>query len=171
MSRRLRPLGAFAMAALIGLIGAGCSNDENGSNNAAAYKKGVKFAECMRHNGVKAFPDPDASGALTIDGVLNGSSLNPNSAAWKKAVNACSHLEPPGFTGEKRSAPEQKEALVFARCMRKNGVKDFPDPANGEPLVDTNKIPSSERPGGRTIIRAAMRKCGPLVHVAAGGQG
>jgi hypothetical protein len=38
----------------------------------------VKLAECMRENGVSEFPDPDASGNLTIDGVLNGSSPDPN---------------------------------------------------------------------------------------------
>ena len=30
----------------------------------------MKFSECMRENGVKEFPDPDASGELTIDGVV-----------------------------------------------------------------------------------------------------
>jgi hypothetical protein len=38
-------------------------------------------------------------------------------------------------------------------------VKDFPDPVNGEPLVDTTKIPSSDAPGGMTILNAAMQKC------------
>jgi hypothetical protein len=125
----------------------------------------------MRHNGVKEFPDPDASGALTIDGVLNGSSVDPNSPAVRKAIDACKHLEPPGFTGRKRSAPEQKKALEFAQCIRKSGVKDFPDPVNGEPLVDTNKIPSSNRPGGKTILNAAMHKCGAIMGLAAGGHG
>jgi hypothetical protein len=173
MSRKLRPLAAFAMAALIGLTGAGCSNkpSESGSNNATTYENAVKFAECMRHNGVKQFPDPDASGELTIDGIANRSSLDPNTAALKKAISACKDLEPPGFTGRKRNAPEQKAALEFAQCIRKNGVKDFPDPVNGEPLVDTHKISSSNRPGGRSILRAAMKKCAPLVRVAAGGQG
>ena len=78
MSRTLRPLAALAIVAL---IGAGCSNesDENGSagdTNAASQEQAVKFAECMRDNGITEFPDPDASGELTIDGVVNGSSLD-----------------------------------------------------------------------------------------------
>ena len=52
----------------------------------------MKFTECMRDNGVSAFPDPDASGALTIDGVINGSSLDPSTAAWKQAIGACKDL-------------------------------------------------------------------------------
>ena len=63
----------------------------------------MKFAECMRDNGVSEFPDPDASGELTIDGVVNGSSLDPSGAAWKQAIAACKDLQPPGFTGGKRS--------------------------------------------------------------------
>src|SRR5207244_3150640 len=42
----------------------------------------------------------------------------------------------------------QKAALAFAQCIRDNGVRDFPDPAKTEPLVDTNRIPSAGTPGG-----------------------
>ena len=78
MSRKLWPLAALA---LIALIGAGCGgNGSSGGGNttAANQEKAVKFAQCMRENGVSEFPDPDASGRLTIDGVLNGSSIDPN---------------------------------------------------------------------------------------------
>jgi hypothetical protein len=49
------------------LIGAGWSNEpaENGNagnTNATNRGKAVKFAECMRDNGVSEFPDADASG-------------------------------------------------------------------------------------------------------------
>ena len=164
MTKKPPPLAALAMVAL---IVAGCSSTRGGNTTAAAtddktattHEKAVKFAECMRDNGVRAFPDPDASGGLTIDGVLNGSSLDPNTAAWKKAIAACKDLQPPGFTGHKASPDEQKVRLKFAECIREHGVKDFPDPARGEPLVNTNHIPSSNRPGGMTILNAAMQKC------------
>jgi hypothetical protein len=170
MTRKLRPLAALAMVAL---IGAGCSNDSDGTgtgNNAAANQtQAVKFAECMRDNGVSEFPDPDASEGLTIDGVVNGSSLDPSSAAWKEAIGACRDLQPPGFTGDKDiSAEEQEVRLEFAQCMRDNGVKDFPDPAIGEPLVDTRRIPSAAEEGGMTILNAAMQKCGDLAAEAMG---
>jgi hypothetical protein len=173
MTRKLRPLAALAIVAL---IGAGCSDapDENGSaghTNAANRKQGMRFAECMRDNGVSEFPDPDASGRLTIDGVLNGSSLDPSSAGWKNAIAACEDLQPPGFTGDEEvTAEEQETRLEFAQCMRENGVKDFPDPAKGEPLVDTNRIPSSATSGGMTILNAAMQKCGDVVADILGGQ-
>jgi hypothetical protein len=162
MTRELRPLAALAIVAL---IGAGCSNsgsETDGSGGTSHATKAMKFAECMRDNGVKEFPDPDASGQLTIDGVLNGSSLDPSAPAWKQAIRTCKDMQPPGFTGTKVSAGKQKERLEFAQCIRDNGVEDFPDPANGEPLVNTYLIPSANEPGGMDILNAAMRKCGDV---------
>jgi hypothetical protein len=188
MRRPLRPLAALAMVAL---ITASCSNtpaatgtgssggnktaasasspesvastgSSGGNSTAATREQAVKFAECMRKNGVREFPDPDASGQLTIDAIANGSSLDTNSAAFKQAISACKDLEPPGFTGGKRSPEQQKAALKFAQCIRDNGVKDFPDPAPDAPLVDTNRIPSAARNGGMSILNAAMQKCRDL---------
>jgi hypothetical protein len=163
MSRTLRPLAALA---LIVLTSAGCSSapaeTSIGNNTAANHDKAVKFAECMRNNGVSEFPDPGASGAFTIDGVMNGSSLDPSSAAWKNAIDACKDLEPAGFMGSKRSAQQQEAALKFAQCIRDNGVKDFPDPTPDGPLIDTNRIPSANRNGGMSILHAAMQKCRDL---------
>src|SRR4029453_266400 len=90
--------------------------------------------------------------------IAEGSSLDTSSPAWKQALGACKDLEPPGFTGGKRSPEQQSAALKFAQCIRENGVKDFPDPVNGEPLVDTNRIPSSATKGGLSILNAAMQK-------------
>ena len=69
-------------ASTAGTAGSGAS-----STSTTTRAKAVKFAECMRANGVGAFPDPDASGALTIDAVANGSSLDTGSAAFKQAVS------------------------------------------------------------------------------------
>ena len=178
MRRKPRPLGALAMVALIGVISAGCSDassetrpgSSGGDKNAANHGKAVKFAKCMRDNGVREFPDPPASGELTIDGIANRSSLDPSTAAFKQAMSACKELEPSGFTGHKRNAQEQKNALKFAQCIRDNGVRDFPDPAAGEPLVDTRRIPSAATNGGMSAINAAMQKCRDLAAGAMGGR-
>ena len=157
MSRTLRALAALAMVAL---ISAGCGTGSSGDNkNASTHEKAVKVAECMRDNGVREFPDPPASGELTIDGIANRSSLDPSTAAFKQAMSACKELEPSGFTGHKRNAQEQKNALKFAQCIRDNGVKDFPDPAPDAPMIDTDLIPSTERSGGMDLLHAAMQKC------------
>jgi hypothetical protein len=169
MTRRLRPLAGLL---LLAALAAGCSHAPAGDgSHESARDQAVAFAECMRAHGVAAFPDPDASGSLTIDGVLNGSSLDASSPAWKRAIGACKDLEPPGFTGPGARTPEQQEhALEFARCMRAHGVADFPDPVDGEPLVDTRRIPSSAREGGMTILNAAMHACGDSAQAAIGAQ-
>jgi hypothetical protein len=153
--------GRTSTAAPVGITGttATASTGNGGNENATAREKAVKFAECVRENGVSDFPDPDASGAFTIETIANGSSVDTSSVAFTRALTACKDLEPPGFYGETRSPEQQEAALEFAQCIRDNGVKDFPDPAIDEPLVDTNRIPSSATPRGMDILNAAMQKC------------
>jgi hypothetical protein len=174
MIRRRRPLAALALIAMVVLIGAcgstapaGTGSGSSGGNNTTANaQKAVKFAKCMRSNGVSQFPDPGASGKLTIDGIANGSSLDPNTPAFKQAIGACKDLEPAGFMGSKRSPQQQQAALKFAQCIRANGVKDFPDPIPNGPLVDTGRIPSAAEPGGMSILHAAMQKCRDMATAA-----
>ncbi len=170
MSGRLRPLVAFA---LVALISAGCSKAPagTGTGNTGAGNSGtttstrdqaVKFAECMRANGVKNFPDPSASGDFAIDTVANRSGVDTSSAVFTQARIACKDLEPSGFTGKGRTAAQQQAALKFAQCIRDNGVKDFPDPAPDDPMIDTDRIPSTQRTGGMDSLHAAMQKCAGL---------
>jgi len=169
MNRRRRPLAALALTAVVALIsacgssapaGTGSGGSGGGGNNTVATaQKGVKFAECMRRNGVSKFPDPGAPGKLTIDQIANGSSLDTSSPTFTQALRACKSLEPAGFEGGTRSTEQQSAALKFAQCIRENGVSDFPDPAPGQPLVDTNRIPSAATSSGMSILNAAMQKC------------
>jgi hypothetical protein len=170
---------SIAAVALAPLLLAACSSGNGGTDGDSGQAAGssaatnrdqaVRFAECMRENGVTEFPEPSGSGELTIDGVVNGSGIDPEGPAWTGAIDACKDLQPPGFTGGgERSAEEQEAGLRFAQCIRENGVPDFPDPADGEPLVDTNRIQSSATSRGMGILNAAMQKCGDLVEVSAG---
>jgi len=193
MTRKPRPLVALALAGLIGLISAGCGSNASSETGTAGstdttsktsstgtsstdttrsgadkkltkQEKAVKFAECMRANSVPHFPDPDPKGDFNFG-------VDVTVEVWQKAVDACKALKPPGALSAKRTPKEQSASLRFAQCVRDHGVKDFPDPVNGEPLIDTYKIPSSNLPGGMTILNAATDKCGYLLESAAGGQG
>ena len=168
--RTRQPPATVALIAIVALISACGSTapavtgtgSSGGINTAANAQKAVKFAKCMRRNGVSRFPDPDAAGKLTIDAVANGSSLNTNTPAFEQAISACKDVEPAGFMGSKRSPQQQQAALRFAQCIRANDVKDFPDPTPNGPLVDTGRIPSAAEPGDEPSPRryAEVPRCG-----------
>jgi len=174
MGRKLSRLTALASICLIGAgcgstapPGSGTNGTATGSgadNGLSAQEKAVKFAECMRGNGVPHFPDPDPKGDYNFG-------VDVSRDVWLKAVDACKALKPPGALSAKRTPKQQSATLRFAQCVRDHGVKDFPDPVNGEPVIDTYKIPSSNRPGGMTILNAATQKCGAVLKSALGGQG
>jgi hypothetical protein len=170
-----RRIPAFLAAGLLVIIVAGCSNGaadtgagSGGNNTSAAHDQAVKFAECMRQNGVSGFPDPGASGAFTIDAIANGSSLDVSSPAFRQAMSACKTLEPPGFTGATRSPEQQKAALQFAQCVRDNGVSDFPDPAPDGPIIDTSRMPGAPSAHSIPGFQAALQKCGAIYGDAMG---
>jgi hypothetical protein len=192
MTGKLRPLVALALVGLIGLMSTGCGSNASSKTGTAsstgtagtassatrtagttssgadkkltAQEKAVKFAECMRANGVPHFPDPGSKGETNFG-------VDVSRDVWLKAIDACKALKPPGALSSKRTPKEQSASLRFAQCVREHGVKDFPDPVNGEPLIDTYKIPSSNKPGGMTILNAATHKCGSILRLSAGGQG
>jgi hypothetical protein len=96
---------ALAALVLVALITAGCSNAPattvtgDSGTTTSTRDQAVKFAECMRANGVK---DPSASGDFAIDTVANRSGVDTSSAVFTQARSACKDLETSGFTGHKR---------------------------------------------------------------------
>jgi hypothetical protein len=180
--KRLWPLAALVV--VVAAAGAGCGGTQRSSDASASAaaadngttttttaartltprQKAVKFTECMRANGVGDFPDPDASGQFPSYGV----SVTPT--VWTKAVATCKSLQPPGTLSAKLTPAQESAALKFAQCVRANGVPDFPDPVNGQPLIDTTRIPSANKPGGMTILNAATHKCGHFIAEQMGGQ-
>jgi hypothetical protein len=157
---------------MVAVIAAGCGGTQSSSGTGTAAgqtstaghrsaatprEKAVKFSECMRGSGVGDFPDPNASGEFPSYGI----SVSPE--VWGRAVAACKALQPPGTLSAKLTPTQESAALKFAQCIRENGVPDFPDPVSGQPLVDTTRIPSSNKPGGMTILNAAMHTCGHFV--------
>ncbi len=176
MLRRQRSLLAFVLVSVIALVGAGCGSStatrnantssrggsgsaSNGGTRAVKQEKAVKFAECVRAHGVPHFPDPDASGNFNFG-------VDVTAATFTAAVNACKALQPPGSLSSQRSPKQQSAALRFARCVRGHGVPDFPDPVNGQPLINTYHIPSSNSPSGMSILNAATHTCGSILGVA-----
>jgi hypothetical protein len=60
------------------------------AEKAAANAEALKYATCMRANGVSSFPDPNGQGVIQINAP---GSLDPNSPQFQKADAACASLQ------------------------------------------------------------------------------
>jgi hypothetical protein len=164
-----RPLGLplVALAIFLPVLAAcGGSDDSSGGSGAAAgggaagenHDQYVKFAQCMRQNGVPEWPDP-------VDGtkfLFKRGTVDPDEPRFKAAGQKCKSLAPPGWDGSKPDPANQAQMLKYAQCLRKNGVPRFPDPQGGKlEMGDVN--PDSPQ------FKAAARKCQSLRPAGGGG--
>jgi hypothetical protein len=84
----------------------------------------------MRSHGVPSFPDLGGNGmriaarGRTIS--VNGSSFS--ASAFSLARQKCQPLLPHTSASPAQAAQQRQQGLKFARCMRRHGVTNFPDP-------------------------------------------
>jgi len=101
------------------------TSSTSGSNQ---HGQGVRYSDCMRAHGVPNFPDPSPGGGFP----LQTSGINQQSPAFLSAQKACAALEPGGNSQPPPiSAAQQAGMVANARCIRKHGVPNFPDPTFG----------------------------------------
>ena len=144
--RRAGPLVAM-LVAVAALVAACSSGDSHGATSASsngtsaqssAGDSGVRYASCMRADGVSNFPDSAVSvndGQVEFD-VPRYLKSEPQFAA---ASRACQQDLPGGAPPVKHV--NLQEELEFSRCMRSHGIVDFPDPMPGDGWdipIDTN---------------------------------
>jgi hypothetical protein len=112
----------------------------------------LKYAKCMREQGLDWFPDPKADGRMEV-AVPQG----VDRAVMDKAEKACRKLLPDGGERPQRSAEDIERNRQLAKCMRANGVPNFPDPGpEGEIGVDGNKLGTGP---GDPAFDAAQKAC------------
>jgi hypothetical protein len=94
--------------------------------SSSLLRQAVAYAQCMRTHGIPQWPDPEVHGddvqiktvdKNTVDGSVLGS-----------ALQACTALRPqlPGPD----MADKLDSARFESRCMREQGVENYPDPAS-----------------------------------------
>ncbi|WP_433010376.1 hypothetical protein [Kribbella sp. CA-294648] len=147
---RKHSLGAVAALALtLTLALTGCGSGDNATDNQVASggdqpsaststggtggdtsglsrdEKSMKFAQCLRENGVNV-PDPEPGKGPMIK-------LDPSSGVTReqmdKAMEACKEFSP---QGEGTNPQQEENGRKYAACMRENGVEKFPDPKPGQ---------------------------------------
>lgn len=152
----------LASLLLVGL--AGCSPDtDSGAATAEDKQAGLKFAQCMRENGVPAFEDPafDENGEMEL---RFPSGTDPKTV--EPAQDKCKRYLPGGGEPEKVTAEDVKKFQAYAKCMRENGMPGYPDPdEQGRSRFENGKEPDPNDPG----LKTAHEKCGE--HLPGGGGG
>jgi hypothetical protein len=144
-----RKLGGAATAAVLALaltlVVTACGGS-SGAKSAAerqsdARDAALKFAQCMREHGVD-MPDPGTGGNQLL---RVGPNEETTPEEMEEAQRACKkyeeEMESPELSEEEREE-FREAALDHARCMRENGVENFPDPTiseSGEASIDIEK--------------------------------
>lgn len=157
--KRTLALPLVALSIFLPLLAAcGGSDDRSGGPSATAAAgrdndQYVKFAQCMRQNGVPQWPDP-------IDGdkfrFTPRGSVDPNSPQVRAASQKCRSLAPPGWGGSRQDPASQAQMLKFSQCMRKNGVPKFPDPQGGT-LPSFGKDVNPDSPAFKNAQKACQK--------------
>ena len=133
-------------AATTTTAGSGAPSSGSQPSQTQLQQDALRYAQCMRANGVPSFPDPDAGGGFSFRA---GSGIDPSSPAFKAARATCQKLLPgggppgPGATTHP-SAQALAQMVTVAQCMRRHGLPDFPDPRTSVPA---NPFPAGS-PGG-----------------------
>ena len=140
--------------------GGGFSTGKGGGNGLHIAMRGsLKFSQCMRAHGVSNFPDPNGQGQIGID---SSTGIDPRSPTFQSAQKACRKLLPNGGQPTPQQLAKAKQAaLAFSQCMRKHGVKDYPDPdfSGGGVSLRIGGKPGSDLDPNNPTFKAARTAC------------
>jgi hypothetical protein len=132
------PLLAFAAALAVAACGSSSPSSSGSALTSSRYNSALKFAQCMRANGVSNFPDPSQTSGSGIQIQAsqgpNGQTLKVNGTsvdapAFQSAQTKCQKYMPQGpALSSSQLAKVRQNVLKMAECMRSHGVPNFPDP-------------------------------------------
>ncbi|MFI9580921.1 hypothetical protein ACIHCQ_03555 [Streptomyces sp. NPDC052236] len=162
---------ALTLAVVLALTGCGSDSDDSTVASAAGdtsdsknkdaadganaslspEQMGVKFASCMRENGIPMEdPEPGKGIRFKMDSSIP-------KATRDKAMEACREYQPQGKGGA-GADPKRAEAMrKHAACMRENGVDAFPDPQPGGGIMINEEIAKDPD------FQGAQEKCKDLM--------
>jgi len=149
------------LAVLLALTACGSKPDEN---NAKKDDTGdmVKFAQCMRENGID-MPDPedDGKGGVLMRAMpADEAGADGQAGKFETAHNACKQHLPNGGEYKPPSPEEQDKIRKEAKCMRDKG-HNFPDPN----FEGTGTAEAMTIDLGDEKVKQDMKDCGMEMHV------
>lgn len=170
--RRLTRVTLAALPLALALLLGGCGSEDDGVEVASAgggseeteasepsltpHEMGVKFAQCMRENGIDMDdPKPGEGVKMTSTGV--------DQAVMEAAQEACREYNPQQNAGPEQQAEMAERGRQFAQCMRDNGVEAFQDPDPNQPGIRIDKSVADD-----PDFEAAQQTCQELLAPGAG---
>ncbi len=125
---------ALVSAVLTCVLLAACGSSKPSGSRGPSAAAFIRFADCMRANGVPTFPDPQGGGGIQIP---TGSGIDPQSPAFQSAQKVCFKLLPGGGPLHGGQASEQRKLMMLhlSQCMRRHGFPSFPDPTANPPAL------------------------------------
>jgi hypothetical protein len=119
----------------------------------------------MRSHGVPNWPDPNSNGQFPKRQLEH---LGVSNTRLQAAQSTCGHLLPNGGSGPTPAqlAQNWSDELKFARCMRRHGVPNWPDPTRYSPHPERpyfNLDAAGIDPNSAQII-PKIHQCLPLLH-------
>jgi hypothetical protein len=135
---------------------AGASSASSPSGESGPMKAELlKYAECMRSQGIPDFPDPVRSplgGYAYHVRISPGSDLDPNSPRNKSAQKVC-QKDVPSSIADVTPAEMAAQGLEWSRCMQAHGEPNFPDP-NGQGVIKVANATGTMDPNSPQFQRA-----------------
>jgi hypothetical protein len=126
------------------------------------------YTKCMRENGVDMQdPEPGGAGVPGIPAIGGGTGPAGEAQAKKidAAVEKCASLLPADVGEGRKITPEDlAKARELSKCLRENGLPDFPDPdpeTGAVPLGQDVKV-------DRDKAAKAAEKCGGMPTIQVG---
>jgi hypothetical protein len=131
-----------------------------------------KFATCMRENGID-MPDPETDGEGRVmfrapEGAKDGAP--PDRETFEAAQQKCKQYLPNGGEPPRLDAEAIDKMREYAKCMRENGVPEFPDPQPDGGMRIEASPGSGLDPGGQ-VWKDAQAKCEQYMPRRPGGPG
>ncbi len=178
-SRRIRRL-AWAGTALLFALG-GCGSEaappavataQSGAPTAtpspttdaqAEYVDAQRaWVKCMREHGYN-LPDPDAKGHVDLGAFMTERKLVKTDAGFVAAQQACASLlkSDPGASLPPVTAEQLANRRKYAKCMRANGLSDWPDPGPDGEWPNTGALGGS--PAHPERFDRAIQVCDPVI--------
>jgi hypothetical protein len=114
-------------------------------------ERALKFAECMREQGID-MPDPQVAGPGGGGPVVAGGRIGGPGQSTEEiqaALEACRQYAAIVDGGAPLDPAAQEQLLRFAQCMRDHGVESFPDPQGRNMVLSESVVNDPDFPAAQ----------------------